>query len=282
MKLRFIRGKNKNQKKNLSPSKIRRRSKKLIIYLELILTVCNKELQKSPIIEAEISNRENKKSNTNGFLNKKRSDPEKPEKKKKKPGSISDEDKKNGKKGEVKNKKRTDNQRVKLFRACLESIHITVSNLTGNIIEKRDKIFTPVINGKYLENVDSMREFAKKKIIDIYIDSIPRYYKPENLIKNKQKMKNLYNNYTNTLEGKILNILFNMTYVEVLLDHYLKDNKIFKNGFNGEIYELESFITFEQDYGNEDEIFKSKLKAKAMKLNPRKPRKPRELRKTRK
>ena len=233
----------------------------------------NKELQKSPIIETEISNRENKEINTNGFLNKKRSDPEKPEKKKKKPGSISDEDKKNGKKGEVKNKKRTDNQRVKLFRACLESIHITVSNLTGNIIEKRDKIFTPVINGKYLENVDSMREFAKKKIIDIYIDSIPRYYRAENLIKNKQKLKNLYNNYTNTQAGKRLNGLFNMTYANVLINHYLKNDKYFKIGFNGEICELESFITFEQDYGNEDEIFKNELKENALKLNSRRSRK---------
>ena len=233
----------------------------------------NKELQKSPIIETEISNRENKKSNTNGFLNTKRSDTEKPKIKNQKRGRISKKDKENGIVGQVDDKKRTDNQRRKLFTACLRSIDNAVSNLIDNIIEDRDKSFVPVINGKYKKNVASMGKFAKKKIIDIYIDSIPRYYRAENLVKNIQKMKNLYNNYTNTLEGKILNMLFNMTYVDVLLDHYLKDNKIFKNGFNGEIYELESFITFEQDYGNEDEIFKSELKENALKLNSRRPRK---------
>ena len=233
----------------------------------------NKELQKSPIIETEISNRENKEINTNGFLNKKRSDPEKPEKKKKKPGSISDEDKKNGIVGEVDNKKRTDNQRRKLFTACLRSIDSAVSNLIDNIIEDRDKSFTPVINKKYKKNVASMGEFAKKKIIDIYIDSIPRYYRAENLIKNKQKLKNLYNNYTNTQAGKRLNGLFNMTYANVLINHYLKNDKYFKIGFNGEICELESFITFEQDYGNEDEIFKNELKENALKLNSRRSRK---------
>ncbi len=233
----------------------------------------NKELQKSPIIETEISNRKNKKSNTNGFLNKKRSDPEKPKIKNKKRGRISKEDKENGIVGEVDNKKRTDNQRRKLFTACLRSIDNAVSNLIDNIIEDRDKSFTPVINGKYKKNVASMGEFAKKKIIDIYIDSIPRYYRAENLIKNIQKMKNLYNNYTNTQAGKRLNGLFNMTYANVLINHYLKNNKYFKIGFNGEICELESFITFEQDYGNEDEIFKSELKENALKLNSRRPRK---------
>ena len=224
----------------------------------------NKELQKSPIIETEISNSENKESNTNGFLNKKRSDPEKPEIKKKRRGRISKEDKENGIEGDADNKTRTDNQRKKLFTACLRSIHNTVSNLTDNIIEDRDKTFIPVINEKYKKNVASMGEFAKKKIIDIYIDSIPRYYRAENLIKNIQKMKNLYNNYTNTQAGKRLNALFNMTYDNVLINHYLKDNKYFKNRLNGEIYELESFITFEQDYGNEDEIFKSELKENAL------------------
>ena len=109
-----------------------------------------------------------------------------------------------------------------------------------------------------------MGEFAKKKIIDIYSDSIPRHYRAENIIKNRQKIENLCNNYTNTQEGKILNVLFNMTYDNVLINHYLKDNKYFKNLLNGEIYELESFITFEQDYGNEDEIFKSELKENAL------------------
>ena len=64
-----------------------------------------------------------------------------------------------------------------------------------------------------------------------------------------------------------------MTYDNVLINHYLKDNKYFKNGLKGEIYELENFITFEQDYGNEDEKFKSHLKEIALKLNPRRPRK---------
>ena len=233
----------------------------------------NKELQKSPIIETEISNSENKERNTNRFLNKKRSDPEKPEIKKKKRGCISKKDKEKGIKGAVDNKTRTDNQRRKLFTSCLKSIHNTVSNLTDNIIEDRDETFTPVINKKYKKNVASMGEFAKKKIIDIYIDSIPRNYRAENIIKNKQKIKNLYNNYTNTQAGKRLNALFNMTYDNVLINHYLKDNKYFKNELNGEIYELESFITFEQDYGNEDEKFKSHLKEIALKLNPRRPRK---------
>ncbi len=246
---------------------------KKINYISGININSNKELQKSPIIEAEISNRENKKSNTNGFLNKKRSDPEKPKIKNKKRGRISKEDKENGIVGEVDNKKRTDNQRRKLFTAYLKSIDSAVSNLIDNIIEDRDKSFTPVINGKYKKNVASMGKFAKKKIIDIYIDSIPRYYRAENLIKNKQKMKNLYNNYTNTQAGKRLNGLFNMTYANVLINHYLKNNKYFKIGFNGEICELESFITFEQDYGNEDEIFKSELKENALKLNSRRPRK---------
>ena len=47
---------------------------------------------------------------------------------------------------------------------------------------------------------------ALNNILDTHFARAIRYYKPENLIKKKQKMKNLYNNYTNTLEGKILNI----------------------------------------------------------------------------
>ena len=94
----------------------------------------NKELQKSPITEIEISNSENKESNTDGFLNQKRS------------GLISNKEKENCKKGKVDNKEKIDNQRRELFHKCLDSIYKTVSNLIDNIIENRDKIFTPVIN----------------------------------------------------------------------------------------------------------------------------------------
>ena len=45
--------------------------------------------------------------------------------------------KKNGKKGKVDNKERTDNQRIELFHKCKDSIHKTVSNLTDNIIKKQ-------------------------------------------------------------------------------------------------------------------------------------------------
>ena len=112
-----------------------------------------------------------------------------------------------------------------------------------------------------------MREIAKKKIINNYLYSNPRHYGEENIIKNKQNIENLCNNYIQ--EGKKLNILSNMTFESVLVNHDLKDNKCFKNGFNGGIYELEGFNTFEQDYANEK--FKSNLKEKAMKLNLRRP-----------
>ncbi len=121
-----------------------------------------------------------------------------------------------------------------------------------------------------------MREIAKKKIINNYLDSNPRHYRAENIIKNKQNIENLCNNYTNTQEGKKLNILSNMTFESILVNlvnHYLKDNKCFKNGFNGGIYELEEFNTFEQDYANEDEKYKSNLKQKALELNTQRPRK---------
>ena len=149
-------------------------------------------------------------------------------------------------------------------------INETIFILSG--LDIKDKIFDAVINEEHLRNVDSIIIFLKKKIKDIFLESIPRHYNDENYIKNREKIEDLCKNCFDTKDGKTLSILFNMTFKSVLEDHYLADNKYIKKGVNEDNdgkYELKKFITFKEDYANKDEKFKNKLKKKALKLTPR-------------
>ena len=126
-----------------------------------------------------------------------------------------------------------------------------------------------------------MKIFVKKKIKDIFLESIPRHYDDENYIKNTEKIEDLCKNCTDKEDRKTLSILFNMTFESVLEDHYLADNKYIIEVVNEDNdgkyelkeYELKEFITFKEDYANKDEEYKKKLKEKALKLYHRKPRK---------
>ena len=221
-----------------------------------------KELKKK--VESCKENEECEKNDTStkGFLNQKRPNPNP------KFECISNEEKRNGKK-ENNTHERIDNQRIVLFINCLKSIIETIFNLSGNIIKNKDMIFKAVINYENIKNVGSKKTFAKKKIIDIFLESVPRKYNDQNIIINQQKIENLCNNYKFTEEGTILNILFNMSFECVLSNNYLKDNRYIKDEYNDEKYELKGFKTFEQDYADKSEKFKKKLKKIALKLNPR-------------
>lgn len=262
-------------------------------------TVNNIESQKSPIKEKEITHteKENKESNqvTKIFLNKKRSNPntenpntenpntenlntenpnpENPNTKKRR-GCLSKEEKEKGLKAKIPNEKRTDNKRRFMYHNCLDSINNTILDLYDKIFPNdKDKIFTAVFNNKKLERIASIKILMKKTIENIYLESVPRYYKKEKLVENRKKTKELFENYKNTFEGKILNIISKMSFEYIFKNIYLENHPYIKSEFIEGEYKLEKFETFDQHFADWDDQKRKNLKDSVLKLNERRKRK---------
>ena len=219
--------------------------------------VNNIESQKSLIEEKEITHteNENKESNqvTKKFLNKKRSSPntenpntenlntenqntenlniENPNTEQRQ-GRLSKEEKEKGLKAKIPNEKRTDNKRRYIYHNCLDSINNTILDLYEKIFPNdKEKIFRAVFNNKKLERIDSIKILMKKTIENIYLESIPRNYKKEKLVENRKKTKELFENYKNTFEGKILNIISKMSFEYIFKNIYLENHPYIKSEF---------------------------------------------------
>ena len=251
-------------------------------------TVNEIESQKSPIKEKEITitQNQNKESNqvTKTLLNKKRSNPnrenpntEKPNtknpNKEKRSGRLSKKEKEEGLEAKIPNEKRTDNKRRYSYRNCLDSINNTILDLYEKLFPNdKDKIFKALFNDEKLEDIASIKKLMKKTIEEIYLESIPRNYKEENLIENQKKTKELFENYKNTFEGKILNTLSKMSFEYIFKNMYLENNPYIKCEFIEGQYKLEKFQTFDTHFANWDNQKKNKFKISVLKLNERKKR----------
>ena len=261
--------------------------------------VNNIESQKSLIEEKEITHteNENKESNqvTKKFLNKKRSSPntenpntenlntenqntenlniENPNTEQRQ-GRLSKEEKEKGLKAKIPNEKRTDNKRRYIYHNCLDSINNTILDLYEKIFPNdKEKIFRAVFNNKKLERIDSIKILMKKTIENIYLESIPRYYKKEKLVENRKKTKELFENYKNTFEGKILNIISKMSFEYIFKNIYLENHPYIKSEFIEGEYKLEKFKTFAQHFADWDDQKRKQLKDSVLKLNERRKRK---------
>lgn len=261
--------------------------------------VNNIESQKSLIEEKEITHteNENKESNqvTKKFLNKKRSSPntenpntenlntenqntenlkaENPNTEQRQ-GRLSKEEKEKGLKAKIPNEKRTDNKRRYIYHNCLDSINNTILDLYEKIFPNdKEKIFKAVFNNKKLERIDSIKILMKKTIENIYLESIPRYYKKEKLVENRKKTKELFENYKNTFEGKILNIISKMSFEYIFKNIYLENHPYIESEFIEGEYKLEKFQTFAQHFTDWDDQKRKKLKDSVLKLNERRKRK---------
>ena len=261
--------------------------------------VNNIESQKSLIEEKEITHteNENKESNqvTKKFLNKKRSSPntenpntenlntenqntenlniENPNTEQRQ-GRLSKEEKEKGLKAKIPNEKRTDNKRRYIYHNCLDSINNTILDLYEKIFPNdKEKIFRAVFNNKKLERIDSIKILMKKTIENIYLESIPRYYKKEKLVENRKKTKELFENYKNTFEGKILNIISKMSFEYIFKNIYLENHPYIKSEFIEGEYKLEKFETFAQHFADWDDQKRKQLKDSVLKLNERRKRK---------
>jgi hypothetical protein len=261
--------------------------------------VNNIESQKSLIEEKEITHteNENKESNqvTKKFLNKKRSSPntenpntenlntenqntenlntENPNTEQRQ-GRLSREEKEKGLKAKIPNEKRTDNKRRYIYHNCLDSINNTILDLYEKIFPNdKEKIFKAVFNNKKLERIDSIKILMKKTIENIYLESIPRYYKKEKLVENRKKTKELFENYKNTFEGKILNIISKMSFEYIFKNIYLENHPYIESEFIEGEYKLEKFQTFAQHFTDWDDQKRKKLKDSVLKLNERRKRK---------
>jgi hypothetical protein len=261
--------------------------------------VNNIESQKSLIEEKEITHteNENKESNqvTKKFLNKKRSSPntenpntenlntenqntenlntENPNTEQRQ-GRLSKEEKEKGLKAKIPNEKRTDNKRRYIYHNCLDSINNTILDLYEKIFPNdKEKIFRAVFNNKKLERIDSIKILMKKTIENIYLESIPRNYKKEKLVENRKKTKELFENYKNTFEGKILNIISKMSFEYIFKNIYLENHPYIKSEFIEGEYKLEKFKTFAQHFADWDDQKRKQLKDSVLKLNERRKRK---------
>ena len=261
--------------------------------------VNNIESQKSLIEEKEITHteNENKESNqvTKKFLNKKRSSPntenpntenlntenqntenlniENPNTEQRQ-GRLSKEEKEKGLKAKIPNEKRTDNKRRYIYHNCLDSINNTILDLYEKIFPNdKEKIFRAVFNNKKLERIDSIKILMKKTIENIYLESIPRYYKKEKLVENRKKTKELFENYKNTFEGKILNIISKMSFEYIFKNIYLENHPYIKSEFIEGEYKLEKFKTFAQHFADWEDQKRKQLKDSVLKLNERRKRK---------
>ena len=261
--------------------------------------VNNIESQKSLIEEKEITHteNENKESNqvTKKFLNKKRSSPntenpntenlntenqntenlniENPNTEQRQ-GRLSKEEKEKGLKAKIPNEKRTDNKRRYIYHNCLDSINYTILDLYEKIFPNdKEKIFRAVFNNKKLERIDSIKILMKKTIENIYLESIPRNYKKEKLVENRKKTKELFENYKNTFEGKILNIISKMSFEYIFKNIYLENHPYIKSEFIEGEYKLEKFKTFAQHFADWDDQKRKQLKDSVLKLNERRKRK---------
>ena len=256
-------------------------------------TVNEIESQKSPIKEKEITitQNQNKEINqvTKTLLNKKRSNPntenpniesqntenlniENPNKKNRR-GCLSKKEKEEGLKAKIPNEKRTDNKRRYSYRNCLDSINNTILDLYEKLFPNdKDKIFKALFNDEKLEDIASIKILMKKTIEEIYLESIPRNYKEENLIENQKKTKELFENYKNTFEGKILNTISKMSFEYIFKNMYLENNPYIKCEFIEGQYKLEKFQTFDTHFANWDNQKKNKFKISVLKLNERKKR----------
>lgn len=261
--------------------------------------VNNIESQKSLIEEKEITHteKENKESNqvTKKFLNKKRSSPntenpntenlnaenqntenlniENPNTEQRQ-GRLSKEEKEKGLKAKIPNEKRTDNKRRYIYHNCLDSINNTILDLYEKIFPNdKEKIFRAVFNNKKLERIDSIKILMKKTIENIYLESIPRNYKKEKLVENRKKTKELFENYKNTFEGKILNIISKMSFEYIFKNIYLENHPYIKSEFIEGEYKLEKFKTFAQHFADWDDQKRKQLKDSVLKLNERRKRK---------
>ena len=261
--------------------------------------VNNIESQKSPIEEKEITHTENENKEstqvTKKFLNKKRSSPntenpntenqntenqntenlkaENPNTEQRQ-GRLSKEEKEKGLKAKIPNEKRTDNKRRYIYHNCLDSINNTILDLYEKIFPNdKEKIFKAVFNNKKLERIDSIKILMKKTIENIYLESIPRYYKKEKLVENRKKTKELFENYKNTFEGKILNIISKMSFEYIFKNIYLENHPYIESEFIEGEYKLEKFQTFAQHFTDWDDQKRKKLKDSVLKLNERRKRK---------
>ena len=261
--------------------------------------VNNIESQKSLIEEKEITHteNENKESNqvTKKFLNKKRSSPntenpntenlntenqntenlniENPNTEQRQ-GRLSKEEKEIGLMAKIPNEKRTDNKRRYIYHNCLDSINNTILDLYEKIFPNdKEKIFRAVFNNKKLERIDSIKILMKKTIENIYLESIPRNYKKEKLVENRKKTKELFENYKNTFEGKILNIISKMSFEYIFKNIYLENHPYIKSEFIEGEYKLEKFKTFAQHFADWDDQKRKQLKDSVLKLNERRKRK---------
>jgi hypothetical protein len=261
--------------------------------------VNNIESQKSLIEEKEITHteNENKESNqvTKKFLNKKRSSPntenpntenlntenqntenlniENPNTEQRQ-GRLSKEEKEKGLKAKIPNEKRTDNKRRYIYHNCLDSINNTILDLYEKIFPNdKEKIFRAVFNNKKLERIDSIKILMKKTIENIYLESIPRNYKKEKLVENRKKTKELFENYKNTFEGKILNIISKMSFEYIFKNIYLENHPYIKSEFIEGEYKLEKFKTFAQHFADWEDQKRKQLKDSVLKLNERRKRK---------
>lgn len=261
--------------------------------------VNNIESQKSLIEEKEITHteNENKESNqvTKKFLNKKRSSPntenpntenlntenqntenlniENPNTEQRQ-GRLSKEEKEKGLKAKIPNEKRTDNKRRYIYHNCLDSINNTILDLYEKIFPNdKEKIFRAVFNNKKLERIDSIKILMKKTIENIYLESIPRNYKKEKLVENRKKTKELFENYKNTFEGKILNIISKMSFEYIFKNIYLENHPYIKSEFIEGEYKLEKFKTFAQHFADWEDQKRKQLKDSVLKLKERRKRK---------
>ena len=190
----------------------------------------------------------------------------------KKRGRISNEDKEKGFKAAIDNKKRTDNMRKKIYHLFFKSIDIYIHTLIGYINKNANKnynIFHAVINNSNMKDIDSIKILFDKIILDIFLESVPRRGKTENIKNNNKKIYEIINNYNEYgKEGKILYIIFNMTFRDLLL-MYLNNDKSIIDESTGEHFDLDEFKTFDDDFVDFDEKTKDNYKRKALQLNSR-------------